>query len=333
MALHDHPKGVSTTVWFAVALLALFATKSAAVDACTQTTALSGGTTYSSNGSGGIAGGYNYELWRSGSSGTMTVFGVGAAFKASWNNSGDFLARVGLKWNSNQTYTQLGTVGADYNYTKTGTAGGYSFIGIYGWSTGTLVEYYIVDDWFGGGSPPTGGGSMKGTLSIDGGTYNIYTHQQVNQPSITGSNATFWQFFSVRQTPRQCGHISISEHYKKWASLSMTLGNMEEAKLLLEAGGGSGSINYTYGTLTVGAATALAPSPEPQLTQAGATSWTTGKPGTLSLVSLNGSVLRSVHQDASSPAVVPTTNLAKGVYLLRFQGENSAPETRKFLLN
>jgi hypothetical protein len=71
----------------------------------------------------------------------------------------------------------------------------------------------------------------------------------------------------------------------------------------------------------------------PQLSQSGVTSWVNGKTGVLSLVSLNGSVIRSIHQDASNLAVVPTANLAKGVYLLRFQGENSAPETRKFLLN
>jgi len=95
-------------------------------------------------------------------------------------------------------------------------------------------------------------------------------------------------------------------------------------------------VDFTYATVQANVpATSIVPVPEPipQLTQAGATSWTTGKSGVLSIVSLNGSVIRSVRQDASSAAVVPTTNLAKGVYLLRFQGENSAPETRKFLLN
>jgi hypothetical protein len=37
-------------------------------------------------------------------------------------------------------------------------------------------------------------------------------HTQTNQPAITGGNATFVQYFSVRQTPRQCGTITISEH-------------------------------------------------------------------------------------------------------------------------
>ncbi len=211
---------------------------------------LTGGTTYTSNSYGNVGNGYVYQYWSSGiGSATMTVFGVGAAFSASWNNVGDFLARVGLAWNSTQTYTQLGTVSADYAYTKTGNAGTFSFIGIYGWSVNPMHEYYIVDDWFGSG-PPTGGGTLVGSLVVDGGTYDVYQHTQVNQPDVTGSSSTFVQFFSIRQTPRQCGHISISQHYAKWASLGLTLGNMVEAKLLVEVGGGTGSINFTAATVT-----------------------------------------------------------------------------------
>jgi Glycosyl hydrolases family 11 len=203
---------------------------------------LSGGTTYSSDGTGNVAGGYHYELWHDGGgSMKMTVYGQGAAFKADWNNAGDFLARVGLKWDSTKTYDQYGTITADYSFTKTGSGGGYSFIGIYGWTKSPLIEYYIVEDWFGNG-PPTGGGSLEGSFDVDGGTYKIYKFQRVNKPSIEGTS-TFWQFFSVRQKARQCGHISITEHFKKWASLNLTLGKMYEAKILVEAGGGQGTFD------------------------------------------------------------------------------------------
>jgi endo-1,4-beta-xylanase len=225
---------------------------SAGAGACPTSTAHSGGTQHCSNSTGNVSGGYSFESWSSGTgTGCMTPYGGGdAAFKANWSNVGDYLARVGLGWNSTQTYDQLGTIAADYSYTKTGSGGGFSFIGIYGWSEGTLIEYYIVDDWFGGGSPPTGGGTMKGSFTVDGGKYNVYQHQQNNQPAITGGNTTFQQYFSVRQTPRQCGHISITEHFKEWASLNMPLGKMEEARLLVEVGGGTGTIDYGYATLT-----------------------------------------------------------------------------------
>jgi hypothetical protein len=212
-------------------------------------TPLTGGMQHCSSNAQGAAGSYSWSIWSSGSGGCITPYGVGAAFKATWNNAGDFLAREGFQWDETKTYDQYGTISAEYAYTKTGSAGGYSYIGIYGWSNNPLIEYYIVDDWFGGGGPPTAGGDLKGSLDVDDGTYNIYTHTQVNQPSIHGT-ATFTQFFSIRQTPRQCGHISISEHFKKWASLGMKLGNMYEAKVLVEAGGGNGSIDFTTATMS-----------------------------------------------------------------------------------
>jgi Glycosyl hydrolases family 11 len=179
----------------------------------------------------------------------MTTFGLEGTFKADWSNVGDYLARVGLGWNETQTHDQIGTISSDFAYTKTGSGGGFSFIGIYGWSNNPLIEYYIVEDWYGGG-PPTGGGNKKGSFNVDGATYNVYQHTQVNQPSIHGT-ATFEQFFSVRQKARQCGHISISEHFKEWASLGMKLGKMEEARLLVEVGGGSGTIDFTTATVKV----------------------------------------------------------------------------------
>jgi endo-1,4-beta-xylanase len=208
----------------------------------------SGGTQYcSSNKSGDAGGGYSYTIWSSGSGGCITPRGVGAAFKATWNNSGDFLARVGLALGSNKTFDQFGTFSADFAETKSGSGGGFSYIGIYGWSVNPLHEFYIIDDWFGSRPNP---GKKVGTITVDGGTYDILTQTQTNQPSITGGNATFVQFWSLRQSARACGHISISEHFKAWAAAGMSLGNMEEAKILVEVGGGNGSIDFTSATLT-----------------------------------------------------------------------------------
>ena len=210
---------------------------------------LSGGTQHcSSNSTGNVGSGFSYSIWSSGGGGCITTYGTGCAYKATWNNSGDFLAGCGFQWNETQTYDQYGTVSADYAYTKTGSGGGWSYIGIYGWSNNPLIEFYIVDDWFGSG-PPTGGGTMKGSFTVDGATYKVYQHQQNNQPSIHGTT-TFQQYFSVRQTARQCGHISLTEHFKEWASLGMPLGKMASARLLTEAGGGSGSIDYSSANMT-----------------------------------------------------------------------------------
>ena len=161
---------------------------------------------------------------------------------------GDFLARVGLGFNETKTPAQLGTVTATFAETKSGTAG-YNYIGVYGWSVNPLVEYYIVEDWFGNRPVP---GTKSGTITVDGAMYDVYTHTQQNQPTITGQNATFPQYFSVRQTAHSCGTITVSDHFAQWASkFNLTLGNMEEARLVVEVGGGgSGNITFTTATMT-----------------------------------------------------------------------------------
>lgn len=305
----------------------------AATDACSETTKLTGGTVYTSDGQDNNSGDNNHTLWHDGGgSMTMTVYGKNAAFKADWDNAGDFLARTGLQWNETKTYDAYGNVTADFNFTKSGNGGGYSYMGIYGWSNSPLVEYYIVENGF-WTTPPNaaalGGATSKGSFEVDGGTYDIYTYQRVNKPSIHG-NATFMQFWSVRRTPRTCGHISISEHWKKWASLGMTLGKMYEAKILVEAGGGKGTFDLSYATVQANAAS-VSVAPKTVRANEGVTLGN-GKSGTVSLVSLDGSVIRSVRQNATSPAVMPTSHLSKGVYLLRFQGEDGQPEVQKLLI-
>jgi hypothetical protein len=109
-------------------------------------------------------------------------------------------------------------------------------------------EYYIVEDWF--GSRPTLGTKVA-TITVDGAAYDVYK-QTMNMAGIDGTSP-YVQYSSIRQTARQCGHISISEHFKAWAGLStpLTLGKMYEAVLLVESGGGTGSIDFTTGSVTV----------------------------------------------------------------------------------
>lgn len=241
-------------------ILCAGATAAFAADACTENMGHSGsGTTLTSSyATGDISGTpYNYEIWYQGGSNSMTYYPNGT-FSAKWSGTDDFLARVGLKYNSTKTHSELGYFTADYSYTKSGTAG-YGYIGVYGWTKDPEVEYYIVDDWFSKPSPQYLGTKM-GELEVDGDIYDIYTYTRVNQPSVSGTS-TFPQFFSVRRNPRQCGHIDISAHFKKWDELfygqtgdngvTLKLGKFYEVKLLAEAGGSAnGSIDYSYVAVT-----------------------------------------------------------------------------------
>lgn len=203
--------------------------------------------------------GYHYEIWYQGGNNSMTYYDNGT-YTAKWSGTNDFLARVGFKYDEKQTYEQVGPIDAYYKWSHQGSAGGYNYIGIYGWTVDPLVEYYIVDDWF---NKPGANllGQRKGEFTVDGDTYEIYQNTRYNAPSIKGDQ-TFPQYFSVRKSARQCGHIDITAHFKKWESLGMKMGKMYEAKVLVEAGGGTGSFDVTYFKMTD--AKHPLPQPEPE---------------------------------------------------------------------
>jgi len=218
---------------------------------CPAATPRSGGKQYCSPPANGNAGGgYSYDLWSDGKgSGCMTVYGVDAAFKANWMNVGDWIARVGLSFDKSKTYDQIGTFSSDFAYTISGvTPGGFGNVGVYGWTVNPLHEFYIEENWLGKAPNFT----KVGSFTIDGeGTYDVMTNKQTNQPNITGTNATFIQYWSVRTTPRQCGHISISKHFDQWKSLGLEMGKMEEARFSVEGQNNSGTIDFTTATLVV----------------------------------------------------------------------------------
>jgi hypothetical protein len=226
-----------------------------AVSTCPSATKLTGGKRYCSNTTGNAGGNYSYELWAEGSgSGCMNVFGVDATFSANWSGVEDFLARIGLGFDRSKTPTQIGTISADFAETKTGNDG-LVYVGIYGWTVDPLREYYILDDW--GDTKPAGVASdgtprdRVGMITVDGAVYDVWKKTRTNKPAITGDNMTFDQYFSIRQTARQCGHVSISEHFSKWVGLGLSLGKLVEAKILVEAQDSTGTIDFTTATVTV----------------------------------------------------------------------------------
>jgi len=202
---------------------------------------------------------YSYEIWsESGNNNRLVWYGPdkggGAAFRAEWVNAKTFLGRVGLYWNKGNPYEYYKNVFCDFEFTRSanGTAGGHSYLGIYGWSKNPMIEWYIVDDWYGNGiiQPHHIGGMAvkKGEFVVDGATYFIY---QATRPAgsgnIEGSKNPFPQYFSIRQERRQSGTISITEHFKEWEKIGLKLGtNMYEAKFLVEAGGGTGWFDASY---------------------------------------------------------------------------------------
>lgn len=199
------------------------------------------------NNSTGNEGGYNYELWKDHGNTSMELKG-GGNFSCSWNNIGNALFRKGKKFDCTKTYQQLGNISIDYacDYKPSGN----SYLCVYGWTKSPLVEYYIVDSW-GSWRPP--GARSKGTIFVDGGTYDVYETTRVNQPSIEGTR-TFKQYWSVRTSKRTSGTISVSKHFQEWEKKGMRLGKLYEAALNIEGYQSSGKASVYKNIFTVGGA-------------------------------------------------------------------------------
>lgn len=169
--------------------------------------------------------GYTYEYWKDQGTGTLVLDADG--FSVSWSNINNLLGRKGIRPGSANLAV---TYEADYR------PSGNSYLCVYGWTTNPLVEYYIVDSW-GSWRPP--GGTSLGTVTSDGGTYDIYKTQRTNQPSIQGT-ATFSQYWSVRQQKRTSGTITVANHLDAWARKGMKMGSFYEVSMTVEGYQSSG---------------------------------------------------------------------------------------------
>ena len=179
----------------------------------------------------GTSGGFFWSLYYTGGSASITQ-GSAGNFSSSYSNVGDVV--VGKGYNPGSAGTRGYNVGF--------VSGSYNTVGIYGWTTSPLIEYYVIEL----GSNTNG--TRVNTVSSDGHTYTTYTHQQVNQPSIQGT-ATFWQYLdNWGGSSTGSNHtITMANHINNWKNAGgHGFGSFNYEILSLEAfGNKSGSINAT----------------------------------------------------------------------------------------
>ncbi len=208
-----------------------------------------GGTTHTGSNVNGTADGFNYGIWTNGSGGSITVFSDTLAFSTSWDNSSDFLAHLGLDFRTAQAYTAYGTITARFVEMKSGSAGSFSSIGIYGWTHSPCVEWYINEDSFGG---LYGGGST--TATIDGASYSLSSQMTTGTGGAnaceSGHTGSWMQIHSTRKTARQCGVVTVSDHFAAWEQQGWMLGTLSMVHINIEVGGGTGSIDFPVADVT-----------------------------------------------------------------------------------
>ncbi|KAJ6264621.1 hypothetical protein Dda_0770 [Drechslerella dactyloides] len=148
-------------------------------------------------------------------------------FSLNWNTQQDFVVGVGWNPGSNLPITHTGS----FSVTS-----GLGSLGVYGWTTNPLVEYYVMESNVG----ISGLGTVKGSVTSDGGTYTIYENTRYNQPSILGTS-TFNQYISVRTSARTSGTVTVQNHFNAWKTYGMNLGTMNFQVIAVESWSGSGS--------------------------------------------------------------------------------------------
>lgn len=122
-------------------------------------------------------------------------------------------------------------------YSSSYSPNGVSYLAVYGWTTNPLVEYYIVES-YGSYDPSSGAGQYKGTVITDGATYKVYENQRVSHLDGT---VTFSQYWSVRQSKRTSGTVTVANHFNAWKGFGLNLGSFGYQILAIEALNGSGS--------------------------------------------------------------------------------------------
>lgn len=174
----------------------------------------------------GTDNGFFYTIDKDGSMGSAYMNFDGAAtykgnFTMAWNGVKQVVGGKGWSAGSNRVI----------NYNVGSLSGAVKFVGVYGWTTSPLTEYYIVEMGPGAiyNKGKVGTGATTVTYTADNRQYALTRAFRKQAPSIKGT-ADFWQVESLRTgakaTKGQNNSVTMTTHFTNWRKyLNTSAGN------------------------------------------------------------------------------------------------------------
>lgn len=188
----------------------------------------------------GTHNGFYYSFWKDSGNASFTLES-GGRYQSQWNNGTN-------NWVGGKGWNPGGRKVVNYEGYYGGSNSQNTYLALYGWTRSPLVEYYVIESYGSYDPSSCDGGQDYGTFQSDGANYKMRRCQRVNAPSIEG-NATFYQYFSVRQPKKGFGNISgtvtVGNHFDAWASAGLNLGSHDYMILATEGYQSSGSSDIT----------------------------------------------------------------------------------------
>ncbi len=190
---------------------------------------------------------YHAETWFGNIIGEASLATYGSkSFQIDWNlTQYGFLHEVGLYELNVPVDSVNPKAKGKYKHSFKNITGAGGYTGLYGWfgkpGTPESIELYINENWVGNPSINTNDLVKKGTITVDGATYDIYTRPR--------NGKKFAQWWSNRTSPRTKGTISYAKHFQAWRKLGLPAINLTRLTYAFECTWGAptgGSLKYHY---------------------------------------------------------------------------------------
>lgn len=183
--------------------------------------------------------GYSYEIWNEASQGTvnMTPDSYGS-FSCNWDGVVDCIFTAG-KHEFRGRY-----LSPTLEYSGDMEMHGDAYYGCYGWLRDELAEFYIVDGWT--GKRPFADVEPAYSFEANGKRYNVYRVKKENSPSIIGTEASYYQYWSIAEENDNAdsnyngvyGYVSLEDHIYAWnyafSDANLTMEGLYEFDMFIE---------------------------------------------------------------------------------------------------